>query len=430
MIKLYSKTLNETIYKEVLDNGLTVYICQKKDFKLKQAIFSVDYGGADIEFIPYNSNEFYTAPLGVAHFLEHKLFTKADGTDIMEDFSKLGCSANAYTSDIRTCYYFSGCNNFNEALILLLDFVQKPHFTDESVENERGIIEQELLMRLDNPYTIAHETVNKMMYEKNYYRNEVGGTLETIKEITKETLDICYNTFYHPKNMCLTVVGDFEIEEVLNLIKENQSNKEFVEFKDPQSVVYHEEAKVIESYKEIEFDVNVPIVVMGLKFPDLYGKSSYEGCLYYTSLFMLIDSYLDSTTDFFQEMIKKGIFNNSFDYESNADKDYCYFKVFCETEEYEEFIKIMTERLLGIKNSELSKEEFEFRKRVYLSEQIRGYESVSSVAFMADALHENNAELEDYINAVRNITYEQVMDARKYFVKEALAVCVINYKKE
>ena len=426
MIEMYNKTLKETIYKEILDNGLTVYLCRKKDYKLKQAIFSVDFGGNDIEFIPYNSNEYYKAPLGVAHFLEHKLFTKEDGSDVMEDFSKLGCSSNAYTTDIRTSYYFSGTNNFKEALILLLDFVQTPHFTDESVERERGIIEQEILNYVDNPYSVIDKNLLMSLYEKNGIRNDVGGTVESIQEITKEVLDLCYKTFYHPKNMSLSVVGDFDVNEILEIIKENQNSKTFLEYKNPNSIVYREEMKVFKKKTEIEFDVNVPLVEVGLKLPALNNLSSKEVCKRYYSYAMLIDQSFYDISDFYQKMLEKGIFNNSFECYSSFSEDYSYLKLFCETEKYNEFIECVVNRLNLIRTIDFTKEDFYFLKRCYLAEQINSYSSVSALAFLADSLHENYQDINDIIDSIKELTYEEVLLARKDFIDDAISICILK----
>ncbi len=65
------------------------------------------------------------------------------------------------------------------------------------------------------------------MYKEHPIRVDIAGTIESIAEITKEYLYLCYNTFYHPSNMMLVVVGNFDKENILKLVKENQDKKEF-----------------------------------------------------------------------------------------------------------------------------------------------------------------------------------------------------------
>ena len=109
MKKITINHVNEDIYFEKLDNGLDVYLYVNKNMHNNYVTFTTKYGSVNNEFGLGKDGKFYKVPNGIAHFLEHKLFTKEDGSDVMEDFSKLGCSSNAYTTDIRTRCAFC-CN--------------------------------------------------------------------------------------------------------------------------------------------------------------------------------------------------------------------------------------------------------------------------------------------------------------------------------
>ena len=69
----------------------------------------------------------------------------------MDKFAAMGASSNAYTSFTHTAYLFSCTEGFDDNFKLLLNFVQNPYITDESVENEKGIIGQEIRMYEDDP---------------------------------------------------------------------------------------------------------------------------------------------------------------------------------------------------------------------------------------------------------------------------------------
>ena len=222
MIKFEEKKVNEKFFVEKLDNGLTVIVMPKKGFYKTYAVFSTKYGSQDLEFIPLNEKEYFKSPEGIAHFLEHKLFEKEECTDVANVFASLGADVNAYTTSTNTAYLFSTVDNVYESLETLIDFVQTPYFTDASIEKERGIIEQELLMYLDNPQNILYFATLKGLYKDNTVRNEIGGTVESIKDIDKELLYKCHETFYHPSNMVLVVVGNVNEEEVINFVKENK----------------------------------------------------------------------------------------------------------------------------------------------------------------------------------------------------------------
>ena len=218
MTPAYYPELDETCYKEVLENGLTVAVVKRTGFTKRLAYFVTDYGAIHTGFT-LDGKE-YQAPAGVAHYLEHKLFDMPGGRDVSAEFAALGAMTNAFTSYDLTAYYFSCTEHFHECLRLLLEFVSTPYFTEESVEKERGIIDQEIGMNQDAPDSVIFENLMVSMYEKHPIRIPILGTSQTIREITAQTLHTCHRAFYTPGNMLLCVVGDVEPEEVKALALE------------------------------------------------------------------------------------------------------------------------------------------------------------------------------------------------------------------
>ena len=141
--------LQETLYFEKLPNGLSVYLLPKPEFSKTYAMFSTRYGSIDNHF-QTPGKEASRVPDGIAHFLEHKMFEKEEG-DVFQIFGRQGASANAFTSFDRTSYLVSCTEHVEENLMTLIDFVQEPYFTDQTVEKEKGIIAQEIRMYDDNP---------------------------------------------------------------------------------------------------------------------------------------------------------------------------------------------------------------------------------------------------------------------------------------
>ncbi len=204
--------LDEVLYTETLENGLTVLVLPRKGFSKKLAYFVTDYGAVHTRFSLDGAE--YTAPAGVAHYLEHKLFDMPGGRDVSEEFARLGATTNAFTSYDMTAYYFSCTDNFDACLRLLLEFVSTPYFTQESVHKEQGIIDQEIGMNEDAPDSVIFENMVQALYHSHPVRVPILGTSETIREITPEVLYLCHRAFYAPGNMLLCVVGDVEPEGV------------------------------------------------------------------------------------------------------------------------------------------------------------------------------------------------------------------------
>ena len=201
MIPVRYPELDETCYKEVLENGLTVAVVKRPGFTKKLAYFVTDYGAIHTSFTLEGKE--YQAPAGVAHYLEHKLFDMPGGRDVSAEFASLGAMTNAFTSYDMTAYYFSCTENFRDCLKLLLEFVSTPYFTEESVEKERGIIDQEIGMNLDSPDSMIFDNLMEALYHQHPIRVPILGTRESIREITPEVLHACHRAFYAPSNMLL-----------------------------------------------------------------------------------------------------------------------------------------------------------------------------------------------------------------------------------
>ena len=176
--------LDELLYTGTLENGLKVLVVPRKGFSKKLAYFVTDYGAIHTKFTLDGVE--YTAPAGVAHYLEHKLFDMPGGRDVSEEFASYGAMTNAFTSYDMTAYYFSCTDNFENCLKLLLEFVSTPYFTEESVEKERGIIDQEIGMNLDSPDSAVFENTVTALYHNHPIRIPILGSRETIREITPQ----------------------------------------------------------------------------------------------------------------------------------------------------------------------------------------------------------------------------------------------------
>ena len=207
-----------------MPNGLNVYILPKKGFSKTFVTFSTKYGSIDREFIPLGKKEPVTVPDGIAHFLEHKMFEKEEG-DVFQQFSEKGASANAFTSFTKTTYLFSSTDHVLDNTKTLLDFVQQPYFTEETVEKEKGIIGQEITMYDDQPDWRLYFGAIENMYKDHPVKIDIAGTVESIDKITADHLYECYNTFYHPSNMTVFVVGAVNPQEMMDFIKQDQACK-------------------------------------------------------------------------------------------------------------------------------------------------------------------------------------------------------------
>ena len=217
MNRTHYERLGEDLYSAVLPNGLKVYVVPRPGFSRKRAYFVTDFGSVHQDF--ELEGEKYHVPGGIAHYLEHKMFD-LPGRDVSAELAALGASVNAFTSYDMTAYYFSCTEYFEKCLKLLLEFVSTPYFTEETVEKERGIIDQEIGMNQDAPDSRIFELLTEGMYQNHPIRVPILGTSESIRAITPELLHLCHRAFYVPSNMVLCVVGDVDPASVVAVARE------------------------------------------------------------------------------------------------------------------------------------------------------------------------------------------------------------------
>ena len=122
---------------------------------------------------------------------------------------------------------FSSTSDVEKNLETLVDFVQDPYFSEKTVEKEKGIIGQEITMYDDNPDWRLYFGLIQNLYQNHPVKIDIAGTIESISHITKDLLYECYNTFYHPSNMLLFIVGPVDPKAIMDQVRENQAKKEY-----------------------------------------------------------------------------------------------------------------------------------------------------------------------------------------------------------
>ena len=378
------------LYEETLDNGLRIYIAPKDSVNGIYATLNTRFGSTNIEF--EEDNKMIKVPLGVAHFLEHKMFEQKDNKDPFTFYSERGCDANANTSNYKTTYLFSGANSFAENINFLLDYVQEPYFTDENVEKEKGIIEQEINMYADDPFLKMYDGIIKNTFIEHPIKYPIAGTVEDVYSITKEDLYSCYNTFYQPSNMFLVITGNVDVKETINLIKLNQEDKKF-NLKEIKIKEYDEPNKVAKEKEEIKMDIEIPKAGIGYKIDCSKIKKNIYDIKSYISI--LLDLKLGSTSQLSEKLKKENLITHDLDVTLiNTDK-HILAMIMVETEKYDEVLKMVDEEL---KDLSILEEELERKKKVRKSNVIYRSDSIYSInnKIVSDIMNYDKVILDDY----------------------------------
>ena len=416
---------NETIIKEVLPNGLTVYLMPKSDYVQYSALFITDFGSFDTKFKPIGEQHQITVPEGIAHFLEHKMFETNNGEDIMKLFYSLGSNVNAFTSYDRTAYTVSGTDNVEEVIELLLDFVQSPSFTEESVEKEKSIIEQEILMYLDDPKNFARTGILKNLFgEDDMIWREIGGTPESIKAINKDILLKTYYTYYHPSNMTLVVVGGFDYLKLIETIKNNQAKKSF----HCSSKITRENYKFKQDVDNINtigyFNIETPIAYWGAKYPYVDDHPLNSIKMAYAIDF-LIDANFSSFSSFNEDLRKNGLGEITINYSNNYYNGYGYFVITGTTKKYKELYQFIESKFNEIFTKTIDEDKLKIWRRGIHTNNIKIFNSIHKLCNNIAEYHFKNCELFDCLDIPSTISVEDIhkaLQVLKQFSKTTFTV--------
>lgn len=384
MNKITLNNLDIDIYHEYLDNGLNVYVIPKNDVNNIYATFTTNYGSNEVEFVPLGEKKMVKVPLGIAHFLEHKMFEQEDGKDPFAFFGERGSDANANTNNFKTTYLFSGPEFFEDNMNYLLDYVQSPYFTDENVEKEKGIIEQEIKMYQDDPYTTMYERLLKNSLINNPMKDPIIGTIESVKSITKEELYTCYNTFYHPANMFVVVSGNVDPEKTIKLIEENQKKKEFEDFNKIKVKEYKEPDKIEKAKETVNLNVTIPKVCLSYKIniSKIKGVSERKVKTYLSIFF---DLKFGMTSLLNEELRERDIITDSLGGDAIDVKSHVLYTVCGETNRKDELLEAL---MNSMEDLSINEDELERKKKVYLS----------SLIYMTDNIFRLNHKVMNDIN--------------------------------
>ncbi len=418
MNKVEVSSLNMHYFEDILPNGLRVVVIPKTGFSKSFAMLSTNYGSIDSVFEV--DGKWENTPDGVAHFLEHKVFEQPDGTNALQLFSETGASPNAFTSHTMTAYHFECTEEFDRNLEILLDYVYSPYFTDENVEKEQGIIGQEIGMIEDNPHWCVYVNLFKCLYENHTINRSIAGTVQSIADITKDTLYLCHKSFYSPSNMLLCVCGDVDPQSVFDKALK-LTPKESTKISDRD---YGDEPKAVyKSEEQVSMAVSTPLFMLGFKDDAPTGDK-----LHYDIIAEIAASCLCSTsTAFYKELYESGIINRSFE------SEYMQFRgggmlIFAgESRQPHEVRKKIEQELVRISKEGIEKKLFERVARTSYGMRIRSIDSVAGVCHSFTSAYFDESNFFDFDKIYDKITVEDVQNFLAKFIEEnRSALSIVN----
>ncbi len=414
-----NKTIDEKYYYTRHKSGLPIYVIPK-NHGTGFAVFGTNFGSIDNHFEIENRD--IVLPDGIAHFLEHKLFENEDGIDTFKKYAIYGGSANAYTSSDKTVYLYSATENMKENLEILIDFVTHPYFTKETVDKEQGIIGQEIRMYDDNPGWRLYFNMLTALYHNHPARIDTAGTVETIAQITPETLYDAYNTFYNLHNMALCVCGNISPDEVLDVC-----DRLLFPAKDisPKRIFPDEPEHVYQKEISQKLKVSMPLFAVGVKDTNQpeTGKALAKKQAEYE---IILELLFGKATDFYTELYENGLINSAFSTGFEAHTNFGFCEISGYSNDPDKVFEKITQRIEKAKSDGFSPEDFERTKRMLYALNIRIFNSTESIANEFISYIFSDFDMLDYPEVILGITYEDIEKRlRECFTEEKIVLSKI-----
>ena len=221
-----------------------------------------------------------TGHTGATHMLEHLMFKgterfhKRKGTSIFETLQRVGAEVNASTWVDRTNYYeMLPTEHLPLALDIEADRMRGALIDPDDLESERTVILNELDRNQNEPVSRLFDEVWGAAFVAHPYHHPTIGWRSDIEGMTAEDLRSFYDTYYWPNNATLSIVGQFDRQEVLEEVADHFGRLDAADHEIPQ-VTTDEPEQTGERRVTVKQDGQLGAVLMGYKSPPATNPDS------------------------------------------------------------------------------------------------------------------------------------------------------------
>ena len=404
----YYPAVKETLYQATLKNGLTVTLLPKNDFNEVYGVATVQVGSVDTKFTARNGKK-EEYPSGIAHFLEHKLFERENSEDIMAAFTKLGADSNAFTSFTNTSYLFSTSDNVADCLDLLDELVTSFNITEESIEREKDIIQQEREMYQDDPDSCLFFKTLANLYPETPLASDIVGTEDSIEDISLEDLRDNFDEFYTPVNSQIFLVGNFDLELVQNYFLQKDVGGCIVQ--NPKEPIALHPVKKVES---IRMDVASPKLAIGVRTnSDMGHQDCYRYSLLLRALFTMMFGW---TSKRFQSLYETGKLDSSLSLEVEINRRFNFLMLTMDTKEPVAISHQFRKAIQSfVTDADISEEHLDLIKSEIYGEFIHSMNSLEFIATQYQS-HSDETTLFDLPKIIQEMTLDDVLEVGHHFI--------------
>ena len=392
---------------------MNVTYLHRKEFRTWMAYLSCSFGSFEPGF-----------PEGSAHFLEHRLFS-IHGEEATALFSDLGADINAFTSRRVMGFYFSTLRNPYQCLQLLIDLVlEQREFDIEAIENERKIIESEILMVEDEPFTMGYQNLLEQLYWDHPIRVKIAGTKDSILKVNSKILKQIHTTFFTPSSCRLFVCGDEEPEDFLSNLNKKVKNNHWNPLNIIKPTYFYDEPMTIKTnFSELKIPISKDLFFMGIKTrkKQFHLIDSLIGEFICHILFGSISSFIDY-------LYEKKLIDDTFYFSYDMDLDFGYLILSGYTSASTKLKKEINDEINRRLKTGITQEEFDLIKNYYLSSSYMMIDKPNDLMMqIANLSWLENSTWEDYLVAIKKLDLEKINQELPLFLSlENSAVTLIH----
>jgi predicted Zn-dependent peptidase len=387
--------LGGTTLAAATSGGTEVRVRPMPGFVKAYAMLATRYGSLDTH-LPDGS----PLPIGIAHFLEHKMFETPDG-DVFDLYAKRGASANAFTTFGHTVYLFSCTSRFEENLDTLLRTLHRLHAGKEGIEREKGIIGQEIAMYDDDASWRGFFDLLGALYREHPIRLDIAGTKETIAPIDADVLRRTHGAYYHPANLSLLVAGGVDPDLVLDraeaLLVPDAPGRAH------RRAAVSEPVEVARPEVRSRLSVSRPHVRLGIKDAPV-GERGPALARRDAETTLLLDTLFGDGGRIEAPLYRDGLVDETFDASYEADHDYGFAVVAAEVDAEEPYRTRLVESMEATAGVDFAPVEVERARRRALGTYLRAWNAPERVASLLLGSHMSETSLRDAIDAIEAVT--------------------------
>jgi zinc protease len=160
---------------------------------------------------------------GFAHLFEHLMFKGSKNVDPEGHTSMIaaiGGQSNAFTTEDETTFWETAPSQYLPLMLWLeADRMATLRINNETFVSEREVVKEERRLRVDNqPYGRLNEIIYDQVFTTHPYKHVPIGSMIDLDAATVEDVRDFYQTFYTPENATLTIVGDIESTQAIQLV--------------------------------------------------------------------------------------------------------------------------------------------------------------------------------------------------------------------